>query len=372
MVSGCQRGSQDGGQQVSLRLKMQAAGEQVIFLEELGIHKTIRLDSVKFSEKEETRLRFPARESGFYLLRNKQGEVVTLLLKPGEEAEVEMDADRPAQTYRVTGSAGSEILREFAGERLKYEHVYDSLKNEFKKASEMGIFPQVKEQLDSAFQTIMRNQRTYILSLIAKHPESLSGLFLLNQFLGPVPLFKLEENPEPFLLLDSVLIKTEPGNTHVVAHHERVQKYRNEQNENLRIEAVLKPGQLLPEVQLKDPDGKTIRLKDFQGKRVLVYFWQSVNALSRRENLALRKLWMQKPVNAVLICVSLDENPEMAAAARRIDDLPGIHLNDPAGMRGSLAQKLNLNRKFPRYFWIDAGGKIIASASASTELKKMW
>lgn len=357
---------------IVLHLKLNSTGRQQITLEELGIRETTRMDSVVFTGTHTTDFSFPAKESGFYLLRNQKGDVISLLLQPGEVVTLEMNADQPESSYRVEGSAGSEILRQYAVERAQHLAVYDSLKNEFKKAADQGVFPQIRNRLDSSFQVLVSKQRSFILSAIRKNPRSLSGLFLLNQFLGPVPLFDLEENPEPFLFLDSVLMLTEPRNSHVEAHHARVQKYRDDQKETALREAALKPGVVPPDLHLTDENGKSIRLKDFAGKRVLLYFWQSVNAPSRKENLALRKLWMQKPKNAVLLCISMDENPEMAAAARRIDDLPGIHLNDPTGLRGSIAQKFNLTRKLPRYFWMGTDGKIIRSVNAAVDLKTSW
>lgn len=57
--------------------------------------------------------------------------------------------------------------------------------------------------------------------------------------------------------------------------------------------AKLKPGDRAPDFELKDQDGKTVRLSDFQGRRLLLYFYPrastpgcTIQACSVRDSLS--------------------------------------------------------------------------------------
>jgi hypothetical protein len=370
ILTACQQGHKADSTEIRLKLLLTAtSGEQTVWLEELGIKASKKIDSVTFTGSSDKTFTIPAKEAGFYILRSSKGATLTLLLTPGEDAEVRAHTDSLSKQYTVKGSPGSAIIQQYALENSKNMQVYDSLRMVFKEASAKGTFPQIKDQLDTAFRKLVTSQQGFLIKLIQENPGNLSSVYLLNQYLGPQLLFDEEKNTALFVLVDSALMVKYPANEHARAHHARVTAFVEAEKRNQQAEALLLPGKDAPDFNLMSLDDKKIKLSDFRGKPVLLYFWQSMHAVSRKENIELvRVVKASSPSLPKLVCISLDADREMTRAAVRIDGLPGLQLYDASGMNGELASKYNLQRNFPRYILVGSDGTIQKTAATIADM----
>jgi peroxiredoxin len=136
---------------------------------------------------------------------------------------------------------------------------------------------------------------------------------------------------------------------------------------------LLQPGDAVPDFQFTDVDGKTSKLKDLQGKIVIIHFWATdclpcmaqMGALCAR----LRKL----PADKVdILLVSLDFDLEAFEAVRGMLSLPCRHICDTKTTRGTIPETFGINQ-IPIDVVIDADGKIAAydlnAVSDAGELK---
>jgi|GEM_PF-1746466 len=369
ILTACQQRHHADNSAIRLTILLTATSDDnTVWLEELGIRASRKIDSVTFTGSVEKTFTIPAKEAGFYILRNEKGATLTLLLTPGEDAKVMANSDSLTKHYTVNGSPGSAIIQRYTLENSKNMLVYDSLRMVFKQASDQGIFPQVKELLDSSFQQLLSRQKSFLQGLIMENPGNLSSVYLLNQYFGPQLLFDEKKNTALFVLVDSAIMLGYPENEHAKAHHARVTAFVEAEKRNQLAEALLLPGKPAPEFNLITLDNMKMKLSDFKGKPVLVYFWQSMHAVSRKENLALAHAVKSSGVSLPkLLCVCFDADPEMTRAAVRIDGLPGIHLNDVSGLNGKLATSYNLKHIFPRYVLVGSDGTIKKTAASITE-----
>ncbi|MFN5444199.1 MAG: TlpA family protein disulfide reductase [Crocinitomicaceae bacterium] len=123
-------------------------------------------------------------------------------------------------------------------------------------------------------------------------------------------------------------------------------------------------GEKAPEIELKDNNGKKVKLSDLQGKVVLIDFWASWCGPCRRENPnvveAFSKYHKSKFINAKgfeVFSVSLDKNEQAWLEAIKKDNLTwDSHVWDKGG---EFAKQYKIT-SIPMAFLIDGEGKIVA------------
>ncbi len=142
----------------------------------------------------------------------------------------------------------------------------------------------------------------------------------------------------------------------------------------------IKVGDTAPEIILKDPNGKEIKLSSLRKKVVLIDFWASWCGPCRKENPTVVNAFDQykdkkfKNGNGFTVySVSLDTKAEAWKAAIVKDNLKWTyHVGDLAGWNSPAAASYMVEA-IPTNFLIDGSGKIIAKnlrgASLENELK---
>jgi len=126
-------------------------------------------------------------------------------------------------------------------------------------------------------------------------------------------------------------------------------------------------GSQAPEIELKSPKGKTIKLSDLRGKVVLVDFWASWCGPCRRENPNVveaynkyRKSKFTSGKGFEVLSISLDRKKEPWIEAIRKDGL--IWKNHVWDNKGTVSRKYQVS-SIPTAFLVDGNGGIIASGS---------
>lgn len=119
--------------------------------------------------------------------------------------------------------------------------------------------------------------------------------------------------------------------------------------------------EMAPEIALKNPEGKVIRLSELRGKYVLIDFWASWCGPCRRENPNVVRMYnAYKNKGFTILSVSLDENAEAWKQAILADGLiwPN-HVSDLKKWDTPLLKSYNFN-SIPHTVLVDKQGKIIA------------
>lgn len=126
-------------------------------------------------------------------------------------------------------------------------------------------------------------------------------------------------------------------------------------------------GDTAPEISLKDPNGRTLKLSSLRGRYVLIDFWASWCGPCRRENPNVVKAYKKYSQATFktgkgfeVFSVSLDNNASKWQAAIKKDNLSWkYHVSDLKGWNSSAASKYRVS-SIPQSFLIDPQGKIIA------------
>jgi len=358
ITSACQRNNGSSVPEISISGEIRNAANTVIHLSELDVRKTKPIDSVTLDD--DGRFSFKINPSGsmFLLISAKPGQQIILVANPGEKIHLEGNARELVKTSSITGSPASILMLEFERYTQQNQQKADSLGQEFLNSRADPGFAIIREHIDSAYEALASDQRSYMERFINKYPSSLASLIVLNRKFGPNAVFKEDIDLGYFLKIDSGLMKTYPGNKHAIDHHIRVEALLASKHKSIIADSLLTPGMPAPNVRLQNEEGFIVPLSTLKGKVVLVYFWAAMDAQSRK---FIRKLIPLYKANRKrgfeIFGLALEPNRSLWLNAVKLDKPGGIQVNAGSGLNAPEAILFGV-KKLPESMLIDRDGKI--------------
>jgi peroxiredoxin len=137
-----------------------------------------------------------------------------------------------------------------------------------------------------------------------------------------------------------------------------------------RVKTLPKIGELAPEINLPDLNGKTLALSHLRGKMVLIDFWASWCAPCRLENRLIARMQREfSQKDFVVYSVSLDNDKDDWTAAIEKDRLIwNTHVSDLQGWDSNVLFNYGIEQ-IPSNFLVDKEGKILAVNVRGEELE---
>jgi thiol-disulfide isomerase/thioredoxin len=137
---------------------------------------------------------------------------------------------------------------------------------------------------------------------------------------------------------------------------------------SVSVQAQLKIGEKVPEIELMSKGDSIVKLSSFTGKVVLIDFWASWCGPCRAANPYVQKLYKKyKASGFEVFAVSLDVNKPLWLKAIRKDKLTYTQVIDSDGWLSKVAEKYYVDA-LPTNFLIDRAGKIVAINLEGKEL----
>jgi thiol-disulfide isomerase/thioredoxin len=333
-----------------------------IYINKVDVDTPVLLDSSKIRKDGSFRFSVKATVPDFYQVGYSGSDFITLLAEPGEKIHLSFNSNHLYNNYTVTGSKGSELIRELDLKLLGTKIKLDSLSNIYKEISNKPSFATEGPILENEYQDLVKQQRMYNIGFIIKNISSLAAIKALYQKFNEETYVLYEGHDLQYLKIVTDSLKRHyPESKHTKA---LVKNFEKEMN-NLYARQLEKITSSIPETKLdpnlKDINGKRIALSSLRGKYVLLAFWSANSKDCIAENLQLKefyKLYHRKGFE--IYQINVDENESQWKAAVKFDELPWINTKEDDPTNPKIARLFNI-RNVPSNYLFDPKGSIIGS-----------
>jgi peroxiredoxin len=343
------------GWDVTVRGKVGFPQQGAITIQEMkpdgsGVKETITL-SEKYTFEKKLRLLEP----GYYRLSFYEKQFVMFILNK-TAVEINVDGNKMDGFVEIKGSPDHDLINKVQAimSNVQSSPELAKLESEFAEASAKQDMARITE-LQGKYMAVIGKGHDIVAQMIKDQPASLAVINLLQQN-------NLLDRDKYFDLYVSTAVKLKKEWPTFAASKEFVATV-----EKMKITAI---GQITPEIELPDPDGKVIKLSSLRGKYVLVDFWAKWCGPCRRENPNVVKAFHKfKDKGFEVFGVSLDRTKADWMQAIAEDGLAWTHVSDLKYFDSRAASDYNISA-IPFSILVDPNGKIIAKNLRGAALEK--
>lgn len=303
---------------VNIRGSVEEGEGHAISLERLDVNRTSLIDSVTIGKGGKFAISTNLEEPELFILKYPEGEIINLLISPGENINISTRAGSFGNGYSIGGSEESENLRTLVENLNNTRTKLDSLEG-VAASIEDPESPHMKLVRNAYGQTII-NQKRFTIRYLVNHTNSLSSIYALYQkYNEDVLVMGLPNDLQYFKMIADSLDLAHPNSSLTRSLRADITRQEEESRQtdqlNTLLEMAKEPTGLL-DLSIPDRDNKEITLSDYKGKAILVVFWASGNEASINSLLQLRstyKLYHKKGFEIYAISLDTDKFPWMNA-----------------------------------------------------------
>ena len=324
---------------VQITGKIENAPEGLVVLTQYTDSRPKVLDTLEVDSNGEFTYDLEVTTPTFYEL-NLYGQRAVKLALFKENVEVAYNFSDPA-SLQIEGSADSKEMVKLEKLMEEYQLTVNKLNEQYYEAMSKNDTETIKRiQLDAM--TLESQQAEKVKEMITSMGDSFASLAAIG-LLNP-------KNDFPFIdELISKLNTNYPGTSSIMQMKQQLDEMR-----------ALSVGQVAPDFELPDPNGKMVKLSDLRGKYVLIDFWAAWCKPCRQENPNVVRLYNQyKDKGFEVFGVSLDRTKEDWVKAIADDQLTWTHVSDLKYFNSAAAELYKIEA-IPATYMIDPDGKIIA------------
>ena len=325
----------------------------VAYLSRVEGNQVMLPDSAVVDNKGDFKMDVTLSSPTMFLLKFKGRDNATLhlMLEPGNKAVIELDDAKELGFIHITKASGTrsiEVYSQFNNILYEHQQKLSGINSEY---SQPSTTEERKRELSMIFQQEMTIQNNEVAKLLSDNGDALICAFLVTYF---------DEDAENHIgIYESIYNKLKD-------------KYKDNQFVQYidgKLRSTLGPGRTAPEIEMKDPDGKTRKLSDLRGKVVMIDFWASWCSPCRMENPNVVRLYKKYHDKGFEIySVSLDKTRDAWVRAIQQDGLEWPnHVSDLKGWTSSGGAAYGI-RSVPSTVLVDREGKIIARNLRGQEL----
>jgi hypothetical protein len=272
---------------------VEGGGEKTISLERLDVNRTIVVDSVITKKDGSFSFKTRLEEPELYILKYEPGEILNLLLAPGEKVTISTTSESFGSGYRIDGSEESEMIRLLVEHLNQTRSDLDSLLILADSINDQES-PQMDLIRNAYAQTIVKQKR-YTIKYLVENMGSLSSVYALYQkYDEESPVLGDESDLQYFKAVADSLDKTHPNSSLTKSLRTDIERREVQFEQTRQLNTLLdmagEPAGML-DLSIPDREGIEVTLSSLKGKVILVAFWASGNDASIQALLQLKSTY---------------------------------------------------------------------------------
>jgi len=370
LLASCNDNSESNSDAVVINGYFTKSQGELIYLMELGAHSLDVIDSAIIGADGKFKFKFVPNESPeLVVIRSEHfNQAITLLVKLGEEIEVEADLPSLNESYEVHNSVGSEKVHELTEIINKRMALAGGYYNQYRDNPDSLDAAILRARIDSLLKLNQVAVYNEVREFIEENPASLSSLLALYSKFGRNTILEYKYDSDLFIMVSDSLTRKYPNNSHSLKLQQKVLNFKNADQLKLEREEALSVRKRFPEIILNDIDGKVKQLSECKAKVCIVTVWVSTNKQSWDMNARLKDIYKKYHKKGMdVFAISFDTDKLAWANYCHMDRL--IWTNVIGYPREK--QMLNADDKMPRVFVLDADKKIIAKDPSMDQLDNL-
>ena len=355
---------------VNIECKLQGNSRSYIYISKFEGDGLTIIDSVKTSSKGYFKIKVKAVEPRFITIGlSKYESPIILLVQPGEDLRVESD-NSTLSDYKVFGSGGSALIRNLSLRLSKIKHQIDSLKLVYNSNLESFKIDSVKNVLDSSYNTLIANHRSYTHRFIKDNTFSLvSTLALFQSYDSLHPVLDYMKDRKLFRLIDSTLLSVYSSNSLVLSFHAKIQRLDSLYEQSRKRDLMYKIGDVLPNVGYPLVTGEDLFISSLWFRYILIDFQGPWCESCKKNNAQLRDIYKEyAPKGLVVLQVALGVTQDSLRSSILRDSLNWHNACVPDIYSSKLLDTLKIS-SVPSSYITDRWGVIKATNLSGNKLR---
>ena len=349
---------------VSGTVKGIADGKTVVLEKQDEMGQFIPMDTVKVKDGK-FMIKGSAKEPEIMLIQVEalEGKVPFVL----ENGNINIIVDKDSlQKSKFSGTFNNDVFSKFNDDLTKFQKELQKKLMTFQNANmaKMKAAEQAKDtivinKLMKEYQGMQKEGMEFYVKFAVANPKALLSALIVDSMLND-PAVDIARAKKIYASFSPELKKYKPGKS--------IQTKLNKIGKPVTFAAAANVGSVAPDFTAKNPEGKSISLKQSLGKVTIVDFWASWCKPCRVENpnvVALYAKFHAKGLN--ILSVSLDKEASAWKDAIAKDNLTWNHVSNLKEFEDPIALQYGIN-EIPTIFVLDAKGVIIAKDIRGEEL----
>lgn len=349
---------------VSGTVKGIADGKTVVLEKQDEMGQFIPMDTVKVKDGK-FMMKGSAKEPEIMLIQVEaiQGKVPFVL----ENGNIDIIVDKDSlQKSKFSGTFNNDVFSKFNDDLTKFQKELQKKLMTFQNANmaKMKAAQEIKDtivinKLMKEYQGMQKEGMEFYIKFAEVNPKALLSALIVDSMLND-PTLDVARAKKIYASFSPELKNYKPGKS--------IQTKLDKIGKPLTVAAAANVGSVAPDFTAKNPEGKSISLKQSLGKVTIVDFWASWCKPCRVENpnaVALYAKYHSKGLN--ILSVSLDKEASAWKDAIAKDNLTWNHVSNLKEFEDPIALQYGINA-IPTIFVLDAKGVIIAKDIRGEEL----
>ncbi|HEY1038117.1 MAG TPA: redoxin domain-containing protein [Bacteroidia bacterium] len=332
---------------------------ETLILEQMSQSGYVFIDSAKVDEKgnfEFTNIKPTALD--FFRLKTSEANFAVLVADSTQKIVFTGDMQNLGKGYKVEGSPDTKHFIEINDELFKASAKYDSLQMAMQATMsttrmDSSIADAMNAEAEAKFNAIFEKTSAALIKKVEAFPGTIANFSAFNNI-------NIETNLPLYEKVLAALNEKHPNSFYTQQLKTSIEQYKKQFELSAEQDKKLPNGGAMPDIKLKNPEGKEIALSSLKGKLVLVDFWASWCGPCRKENPNVVKLYNKfKKKGFEIYSVSLDEEESKWVKAIEKDGLTWTHVSDLGGWNSSVCSQFNIT-SIPFTILVGKDGNIIA------------